>query len=502
MNASRDRGNAVTKSVALGRDAYAVVAPDSTFCAVSPAAAAFWGYTAESLLGQAVTTVLPAAMRATWDAVLPSVFDGRAQTAVVGPATAHTVLGEPVETTLSALTVPSGAIPCVLVTLTPEHRSVDHQLVWSTAQQEQVGSAVHDLNNLLMVIGATAFALHDHDTLSRGEHEELLDGLDSATVRGADIVRGLREATPRAAADPPVVPAGGTHLTTAIRCLTRNLVGVLGAQRPLTCFLDPNVHGVPLAAPDLEQILLDLVTNCRDAMPDGGPVHLATTRRPRADGPGDVVDLVVRDTGCGMSPEVQARIFEPFYSTKAPGVGTGLGLPGVARRVRAAGGEIRVLSQAGQGTTVILTLPHIAVSTVPLARVASAGGAVLLLAVDTAIRRLLQGRLERVGCTVMVAETGWEGVNVARTTPVRLTKVVADLALPDLADGTLLGAIHDYRPSCELFVLATPSSVTSGLVLPAGTTILPPPVDIPALLDRLTTPAAATTAGAPETALA
>jgi DNA-binding response OmpR family regulator len=121
----------------------------------------------------------------------------------------------------------------------------------------------------------------------------------------------------------------------------------------------------------------------------------------------------------------------------------------------------------------------------PLAPLACAGGAVLLLAVDTATRRLLQRRLERLGCTVLVADTGREGVNVARTTPIRLTKVVADLALPDLADGALLGSIREYRPSSELFVLATTPSVTTRTVLPAGTTILPPPVDIPALLELL-----------------
>jgi signal transduction histidine kinase len=217
------------------------------------------------------------------------------------------------------------------------------------------GGISHDLQRLLDLIRREVEGIIAETTDPLVEFR--VNEMRATTARAYTLIHQLQVFGQRQS-----VPAGDLDLNHSIRLRLPFLRHLAGPSVTIETRLDPNLLPVALQEPQLEQILLNLVVNARDAMPDGGKLEMITLNAP-ASIPGNAapqVQLIVSDTGCGMSPEVQARAFEPFFTTKSVGKGSGLGLATVYGVVQQAGGSIQLWSQAGAGTRFEICLPGVA----------------------------------------------------------------------------------------------------------------------------------------------
>ncbi len=207
------------------------------------------------------------------------------------------------------------------------------------------GGVAHDFNNLLTVISSfTSLMLANHGP--DDPEREMLEGVRGAAERGAALTRQLLTLSRKQVLQPRVL-----DLNEIIRSIEGILRRLLGDGIVAIVALDPDIPAVHADESQIEQILLNLAANARDAMPSGGRFSITTTN---VDG---AAVITVQDTGGGMTPETIERIFEPFFTTKGDGRGTGLGLSIVASVVEQSGGTIHVASEPGAGTTFTVTLP-------------------------------------------------------------------------------------------------------------------------------------------------
>lgn len=339
----------------------------------------------------------------------------------------------------------------------------------------QLASGVaHDFNNLLTVIRGVGELLQQ-DLEGQPEHVESLVEIDEAAVRAAELTRQLLAFSQRQVLQPRRVDLDAllTNLERMLRRLlpeTVRLAVRLGAE-PDTVRGDPG---------QLEQIVTNLVVNARDAIPGEGRIEVRTSTRRRDDT--DFVVVEVEDDGEGMSPEIQARIFEPFFSTKATGRGVGLGLATVDGIVRQGGGFVDVTSTSGVGTTFSVGFPvyrgdrYDAPSVTPLEPTVLRGDETLLVAEDEpALRRLMVRTLRARGYRVLEAEDGQDALRVARRYAEPLHALVTDLVMPRLDGRRLAAALRHERP--DVLVLYTSGyadrDLTEGLLDEPGTAFLP-----------------------------
>jgi PAS domain S-box-containing protein len=320
----------------------------------------------------------------------------------------------------------------------------------------------HDFNNLLTAIKGTAALM-------------LMDLPEDDPMRADAVVIG--EAADRAAALTRQLLAFGRGHVVKSEILDLNRVVAETAKLlrrlipsgiELSTVLDPDLATLRADAGQLEQVLVNLVVNARDAMPDGGTVIVETmnlhvdawpTGWAAGVEPGRYVMLVVHDTGTGIDPETQARIFEPFFTTKEVGAGTGLGLSIVYGIVQQSGGMVRVFSRPGAGTTFRLLFPCAA--TQPLSHVgcepvlAARGwsGTVLLVDDEPAVRRATHRMLERAGFAVIDAPNGEEALRIARAHPGPIDLLLTDVVMPLMGGPELAGHLARERPDTPvLFV--------------------------------------------------
>jgi CheY-like chemotaxis protein len=227
------------------------------------------------------------------------------------------------------------------------------------------------------------------------------------------------------------------------------------AQEPLFVRIDPT---------QLEQIVMNLVTNARDAMTSGGTVTIETARlglEETEDGiaPGPYALLVVQDTGVGMDAETQKHLFEPFFTTKDVGSGTGLGLATVYGIVEEAGGAIRVSSQAQRGSTFRVFFPRtepreLGDSSVPPPSDAKDGATILLVEDDDAVRNVTQRMLSRAGYRVLVAETPERALEIAANGGERIHLLVTDVVMPKMSGPELAERLRGIRPTMRTLFMS------------------------------------------------
>jgi len=225
-------------------------------------------------------------------------------------------------------------------------------------------------------------------------------------------------------------------LNAAVADLERMLHRLIGEDVELTTELDPGLAPIKVDPGQLEQVILNLAVNARDAMPEGGRLTLATRlEEPRGTDPPSVV-LEVSDTGCGMDAATKARIFEPFFTTKPVGQGTGLGLSTVYGIVDQSGGRLEVVSEPGQGACFRIFLPSAEVTSgaapQPSTSPASGSGSetILVLEDDDAVRGLTCDILESEGYTVLAAASGEQALDLCRTHAGELHLLLADVVMP------------------------------------------------------------------------
>ena len=211
----------------------------------------------------------------------------------------------------------------------------------------------------------------------------------------------------------------------------------------------------------LEQVLMNLATNARDAMPDGGVLRVTTGFTSSEDG-GPHVTLSVSDTGSGMDAETQTHIFEPFFTTKSVGKGTGLGLATVYGIVQQLGGQISISSQVGEGTTFRLTFPAALDSIVSPAtprrslgpQVADKRHLVLVVDDEKSVRRIIARILARHGYDVLEAGGPQDAIDIARTSPAQIDLVVSDVVMPEMYGPEMVSVLRTMRENLPVLYVS------------------------------------------------
>jgi signal transduction histidine kinase/ActR/RegA family two-component response regulator len=339
------------------------------------------------------------------------------------------------------------------------------------------GGVAHDFNNLLMAIDAyVSLALRDLPT-SHPVASDLGEARE-AVRRGAGLTRQLLAFGRRQALDPALVDLDSVvdGLLAMLRRLLPSNIELVRSAGPRSKTVSADVH-------QLEQVILNLVLNARDAMPDGGRLSLETSSAdlpPGAEGHGTVL-LSVRDEGVGMAPETLDRIFEPFFTTKGVGKGTGLGLATVYGVVKQSGGDIAVKSQPRRGTTFTVSLPFVAGS-VPAppsgdtARPDADAETILVVDDDDHIRAVTARMLQGLGYRVTTATSGEEALRVATAAGSRIALVLTDIVMPGMGGPTLAARLRSHLPGLPiLFCSGYPAGAGAAeLALAAGPLLAKP----------------------------
>ncbi|MEW6543394.1 MAG: response regulator [Nitrospirota bacterium] len=339
-----------------------------------------------------------------------------------------------------------------------EHKRLEEQLRQSQKMEavgRLAGGVAHDFNNLLMVIKGYSELLltrTDLDVQLRKEVEEI----GKAGERAAALTRQLLAFSRKQVLQPAIL-----DLKVVLANMDNLLRRVIGEDIILKTVSDPVLGRVKADPGQIEQVIMNLATNARDAMPQGGHltvelrnVELDETYAQTHIGatPGRYVMLAVSDTGCGMDAATRARIFEPFFTTKEPGKGTGLGLATVYGIVKQSAGHVWVYSEPGRGTTFKVYLPRTEETAVSSATEA-AGVApplgtetILLVEDDERVRQLVGDMLKQYGYTVLIAQDGKEALRIAQEHKGVLHLLVTDVVMPGMSGRILAGRIALLRP--------------------------------------------------------
>ncbi|MEO7795275.1 MAG: ATP-binding protein [Thermoanaerobaculia bacterium] len=385
-----------------------------------------------------------------------------------------------------------------LIDLT-ERKRLEAQLLQAQKMEavgRLAGGVAHDFNNALAVIqGYTevllAGAFDDDQRSSLGE-------IQQATTRAAGLTRQLLSFSRKEVADPRAV-----ELNSLLANLEKMLKPLLGEDIDLAIFPGADLGVVKADPGQLEQAVINLCVNARQAMPKGGHLRIETANvdASRVDScatgvapqaavaPGRYVMVAVSDTGCGIAREILPRIFEPFFTTKAKGVGTGLGLSMAYGSITQAGGHVRVESEVGSGTTVRIYLPCIdgcaEVEELQVAAAPAKGSETILVVEDEASLRALVGRLLRQdGYRVIEAGSGREALQKAVATAEEIHLVISDVDMPGMNGRDFVEALSAVRPGLRVIFVSgyTDDILASHGVLEPGTVLLSKPFTKAALL--------------------
>ena len=354
-----------------------------------------------------------------------------------------------------------------------EHERMRQRLV-AIDRLESIGrltaGIAHDFNNLLTsIIGHTQSFL---DRLKETGHPaplELREARRSAD-RAAEVTRRLLAFGRQQVLRPRRIEVNAT-----VQELAALLQRLIGDRVRIRLQLAEAVWPLHVDPGRLEQVVMNLAINARDAMPDGGDLVIATSNvilpdpgvpLPRSVAPGAYVRLEVTDTGSGMDADTQARIYEPFFTTKPKGVGTGLGLSTVYGIVNQSQGHITVRSAPGEGTTFAIYLPRAwgdepaAVPEVVAASIELEGpGTVLVVDDDEGVRSFVGRALRRSGFAVVEAAGAAEALEVLRADRPRIDLLLTDVSMPGMSGLELIeGAKRLGRPIRALLMSGHPES--------------------------------------------
>ncbi|MEP6991318.1 MAG: PAS domain S-box protein [bacterium] len=367
-------------------------------------------------------------------------------------------------------------------------RALEEQLRHSQKMDaigQLAGGVAHDFNNILAAITGFAQLLEsdiDPSDPRASDVQEILKG----ARRAATLTRHLLAFSRRQTLHPAPLDLG--HVVGDTMAMLRPLMGGM-----LTLDAPAPACVVPVLADrtQLEQVLMNLALNARDAMPDGGTltIEVGVLREP---GTAPLATLTVRDTGAGMSPDVAARSFEPFFTTKARGEGTGLGLATVHGIVQQSGGSITLVTQPGIGSTFTVRLPL--VDTVPSwpdadEEVVHAPSAATVLVVDDeeSLRSMVRRVLERAGYRVLTASNGVAALDLLSIHAHAIDVLVSDVAMPEMGGVELAARATERLPGLPVILMSgyTPEEIVPGFETGHVAAFLHKPFMAVALLDVL-----------------
>ena len=350
------------------------------------------------------------------------------------------------------------------------------------------GGVAHDFNNMLTAI--TGYAEMIKMSLNGGQDStrEDIDEILKAAQRAAGLTRQLLAFSRQQVLQPRLF-----RLNDVVQGMEGMLRRLISEDIDLRISLDDDLAWTKADPGQFEQVVMNLVVNARDAMPDGGRLTIETsnveldmsaTGEMTVPDDQDYVMLAVSDTGVGMDAETKARIYEPFFTTKGPDKGTGLGLPTVYGIVKQSGGDIWVYSELGHGTTFKVFLPRAQEIASDLERddrprpPAAGGTETVLLAEDEdAVRRLAQRVLERAGYNVLAAKDGADALRVAESHDGVIHLLVTDMVMPTINGRQLSEKLRAARPYMRTLFLSgyTDSSVVRQGLLTGGEHFLQKP---------------------------
>ena len=340
---------------------------------------------------------------------------------------------------------------------TTERRQLEEQLLQAQKMEaigRLAGGIAHDFNNILTAIKSYSELLIEDMAANRGRVEDVKE-IREAADRAAGLTRQLLAFSRQQILRPRVL-----DLNTTVRDLKSMLDRLIGADIELKTRLAPELGMITADPGQVEQILVNLVVNARDAMPAGGRIDVETadveldenySRTHAATPPGPYVMLAVSDTGQGMSREIQDRIFEPFFTTKEKSKGTGLGLSTVYGIVKQSGGSIWVYSEAGSGTTFKIYLPRVDERVdevvIPVATNGSGGTETILLVEDElSVRHVASRILRRKGYTVVEASNGTEALRRCAERNAQFDLIVTDIVMPEMGGLELAQRVRATNP--------------------------------------------------------
>jgi signal transduction histidine kinase/CheY-like chemotaxis protein len=358
------------------------------------------------------------------------------------------------------------------------------------------GGIAHDFNNLLAVIMGHSDLIRS--VLKKGDslaHD--VEQIRRASERAATLTRQLLAFSRRQFLQPQVI-----DVNTLVGNLATMLRRLIGEHIQLELRLDPGAGRVSADPGQLEQVVMNLTVNARDAMPQGGRVILETApvvldqafvgTHPGSTA-GAHVRLSIHDTGCGMGPDVLSHLFEPFFTTKEPGRGTGLGLSTVYGIVKQHRGYIDVTSEPGRGSTFAVYLPRVDAKAAPeLAapreRVRPGSRETVLFVEDeVALRDLMQRVLTKGGYTVLAASDGPDALALAEVHPGRIDLIVTDIVMPRMSGPELATRLRARDPQVRLLYVSgyTADQLRSQADLGEDATLLPKPFTSDGLLRKV-----------------
>ncbi len=346
-----------------------------------------------------------------------------------------------------------------------ERKQLEDQLRQSQKMEaigQLAGGVAHDFNNLLTVIigYSDLFLAKSQDVHSR----KLISNVRHAGERATGLTQQLLAFSRKQILEPKVV-----DLNEIVTTVGKILQRLISENIALTMILSPAIARVKVDPHQIEQVVINLAVNARDAMPDGGQLTIQTQNvvldeaychlHPECK-PGQYVQLSMSDTGQGMTAAVQARIFEPFFTTKGPGKGTGLGLSTVFGIIKQSEGHIQVYSEVGIGTSFKIYLPTVDAAaqsalTLPTNETIPVGDEVILLVEDDPhVRQLGRIALETHGYTVAEADNGRSGLAILLADPVRFALLVTDVVMPELGGRQLVELARLQRPDLKVLFMS------------------------------------------------
>ncbi len=348
------------------------------------------------------------------------------------------------------------------------------------------GGVAHDFNNLLTVI----MGYSDIYLAKLGPEDPLrmpLTEIRKAGERAAALTRQLLAFSRKQVLMPVVLDLG-----TIIADMAKMLPRLIGEDVALTVIAGPDLWQTKADPGQMEQVVMNIIVNARDAMPQGGRL-LLETRNVELDAryamnhgeakPGEYVLLAISDTGCGMDASVKARIFEPFFTTKGPTKGTGLGLATVFGIVKQSGGHIEVYSEVGQGTTFKIYLPRDKsgepIATLHRTKEPVRGGkeSILLVEDENGVRALAKAVLQKYGYTVLDAPNGGDALLICETHATPIDLMITDVVMPNFSGRQLAERLALRQPTMKVLFMSgyTDDAIVHHGVLESGMPFLQKP---------------------------
>ena len=353
-----------------------------------------------------------------------------------------------------------------------ERRALEEQLRQSQKMEaigHLAGGVAHDFNNLLAVIIGYSELLAEK--LTRDETlRQKAGGINKAAHRAASLTRQLLAFSRRQVLEPKVL-----NLNSVLSDISEMLRRLISEDIEMTTLKRADLGWVKVDRSQIEQVIMNLVVNSRDAMPRGGQLRIATSNVEVDDDwalqnarPGRYVMLEVTDSGSGMDAEIRSHLFEPFFTTKGEGIGTGLGLATVYGIIKQSNGHITVESDVGKGATFRIYLPcvengHESPAPMEISGTAPGGAETLLLVEDEAgVRQVAREFLELKGYSVLEAANGAEALRVCEKHAGPIHLMITDVIMPGMRGPEVAKRLGAQRKGVKVLYM---SGHTDGAVL-------------------------------------